>query len=69
MIWYVLIFVVAFLLGFFIGRIRKAKDAIGDVYVLRDDEGVYLQLGVADIRDITSKSQVLLNVVERIPRK
>ncbi|MCQ2075684.1 MAG: hypothetical protein MJZ20_01420 [Bacteroidaceae bacterium] len=69
MIWYVLIFVVAFLLGFFIGRIRKAKDAIGDIYVLRDDEGVYLQLGVADIRDITSKSQVLLNVVERIPRK
>lgn len=69
MIWYVLIFVVTFLLGFFIGRLRKAKDAIGDIYVLRDDEGVYLQLGVADIRDIIDKSQVLLNVVERIPRK
>lgn len=69
MIWYVLIFVVAFLLGFFIGRLRKAKDAMGDIYVLRDDEGVYLQLGVADIRDIIDKSQVLLNVVERIPRK
>lgn len=69
MIWYVLIFVVAFLLGFFIGRLRKAKDAIGDIYVLRDDEGVYLQLGVADIRDIIDKSQALLNVVERIPRK
>lgn len=69
MIWYVLIFVAAFLLGFFIGRLRKAKDAMGDIYVLRDDDGVYLQLGVADIRDITSKSQVLLNVVERIPRK
>ena len=69
MIWYVLIFVVAFLLGCFIGHLRKAKDAIGDIYVLRDDDGVYLQLGVADIRDITSKNQVLLNVVERIPRK
>lgn len=69
MIWYVLIFVVAFLLGFFIGRIRKAKDANGNIYVLRDDEGIYLHLGVTDIRDITSKSQVLLNVIERIPRK
>lgn len=69
MIWYVLIFVVAVLLGFLIGRLRKTKDAIGDIYVLRDDDGVYLQLGVADIRDIIDKSQVLLNVVERIPRK